>query len=87
MIFDSDDLDRIAAGDYTLEDVQLANDYVEAQPEMVGEIATHALLLNMEDDELFHHLKNPVLMNKFVEAKRKVMADVAAGVPWGSIYE
>ncbi|AUR84140.1 coil containing protein [Vibrio phage 1.049.O._10N.286.54.B5] len=60
---------------------------IENQPEMFGEIATHSLLLAMDDDELFHHLKDPAVMNKFIKAQRQVMSECKAGVPWGSIYE
>ncbi|AUR84412.1 coil containing protein [Vibrio phage 1.055.O._10N.286.55.E9] len=60
---------------------------IENQPEMFGEIATHSLLLSMDDDELFHHLKDPAVMNKVIKAQREVMSECKAGLPWGSIYE
>lgn len=57
-----------------------AIDYVEEQ-------RIHQLLLEMDVDQLYHHLKNNDLMNKFVQAKRMVNIDYYSGDNLGCIYD
>lgn len=77
MDINDDELDIITAGEYE----------IEAHPEMLGEISTHHLLLAMDDDELFNHMKDPAIFNKVDKVRKDVLADVAGGSKWGSIYE
>lgn len=52
------------------------------------EIETHKLLLEMDEDELYHHLMNPVLFSKFSAAAMNVRTVIQSGeYKWGSIYE
>ncbi len=67
---------------------QMDDDIMNAscEPEILGEIATHDLLLLMDDDELFHHMLDTKLFNKIVDARKRVLSHVRI-YEWGSIYE
>lgn len=52
------------------------------------EILVHKMLLEMDVDQLFHHMKDPRLFNKIKEAERQVITVIKSGEEtWGSIYE
>ena len=54
---------------------------------MAVELMMHESLLQMDVDELYHHLKDPRIMNKVNEAQRMVLIDIKGNGEWGSIYE
>ena len=60
---------------------------IKQDPNMALELLMHKRLLNMDVDELYHHLKNPDLMNKVNEAQRMVLIDIKNDGEWGSIYD
>ncbi|AUR86188.1 hypothetical protein NVP1083O_42 [Vibrio phage 1.083.O._10N.286.52.B9] len=55
--------------------------------DLKSEIDTHKMLLEMDVDELYHHLLNPVLFNKVAKARSEVLAHVNKNNEWGSCYE
>lgn len=63
------------------------NDWDRENPELVGELATHELLLNMDDDELHHHMMDTRFFNKVETVRRDILTEIAGGKQWGSIYE
>lgn len=60
---------------------------IKQDPKMALELLMHNRLREMDVDELYHHLKDPVVMNKVNEAQRAVLVDIKANGTWGSIYE
>lgn len=60
---------------------------IKSDSEMALELLMHKKLREMDIDQLYHHLKDPVVMNKVNDAQRMVLIDIKETGQWGSIYE